>query len=283
MDHSENDKRFCVYVHKDADGNVRYVGSGLEIRAFQKSNRNKEHLAAFDFLTKEIISKNLSKSESEDLEQELITKYWETGHLLNKRKTVAKPYIIEYEIVSEFLDINTESPSGLSWKCNVYSGLNKPQVCAGDFAGSLSKSSGYYVVGLKGKLYLAHRLVWCLHNKQDVPTNLKIDHINNDKLDNSIDNLRLVNSQLNALNRKLSKNNTSGFQGVNWHSRDLVWVAQYSINGIAKGKYFRPSTLYPDLPYEEAKLKSLMDAVNFRNNIVESEYNRTYEKEETIV
>lgn len=44
MDHSENDKRFYVYVHKDSDGIVRYVGSGTRERYVSKSSRSKKHL-----------------------------------------------------------------------------------------------------------------------------------------------------------------------------------------------------------------------------------------------
>ena len=41
-----------------------------------------------------------------------------------------------------------------------------------------------------------------------------IDHINNDKLDNNVRNLRYVTNQENQMNRKLNSNNTSNYKGV---------------------------------------------------------------------
>ncbi len=58
-----------------------------------------------------------------------------------------------------------------------------------------------------------------------------IDHINGDGLDNRRSNLRICSTQENSMNRKLSKNNTSGFKGVVWSNRYKKWIAQISFNG----------------------------------------------------
>ena len=52
MDHGDNDKRFYVYLHKDKDGNVRYVGSGSHSRIVSNSSRTKEHLELWPELEK---------------------------------------------------------------------------------------------------------------------------------------------------------------------------------------------------------------------------------------
>jgi hypothetical protein len=68
-----------------------------------------------------------------------------------------------------------------------------------------------------------HRLI------MDPPKGVHIDHINGNGLDNRKCNLRMCTKSDNAKNRKLNKNNTSGFKGVSpTISRKLPWVAQIS-------------------------------------------------------
>ena len=73
---------------------------------------------------------------------------------------------------------------------------------------------------------LMHRLVLGL-DKND---NRQVDHIKHNKFDNRKKYLRICEQIDNCKNRKLNKNNTSGHKGVMWHSRDLVWQAQITVN-----------------------------------------------------
>ncbi len=59
-----------------------------------------------------------------------------------------------------------------------------------------------------------------------------IDHIDNDKLNNNITNLRYATKSENQYNRKINKNNTSGFKGVSYHSKTQKWDANIKIDGI---------------------------------------------------
>jgi hypothetical protein len=61
-------------------------------------------------------------------------------------------------------------------------------------------TTGYCRVNLNGKLYGAHRLVYALYHEAD-PKGMDIDHINGNRADNQIDNLRLVSPRYNAENR----------------------------------------------------------------------------------
>lgn len=70
----------------------------------------------------------------------------------------------------------------------------------------------YVVIQINRKLYKAHRLAWLLHYGE-WPT-LEIDHINGDKSDNRLSNLREATRQQNILNRRMFKNNTTGVKGV---------------------------------------------------------------------
>jgi len=82
----------------------------------------------------------------------------------------------------------------------------------------------YKVIGLKGKLYKAHRLAW-LYKYGEWPDG-DIDHINQDTLDNSINNLRLSVDKINHKNRSLYSRNASGISGVSWHNRLSKWQAE---------------------------------------------------------
>jgi hypothetical protein len=76
---------------------------------------------------------------------------------------------------------------------------------------------------INGTLYQNHRLAWLLHC--GIWPEDQIDHINGDPEDNRISNLRVVTNAENQKNRSLSRNNTSGTNGVYFHSRDKVWTA----------------------------------------------------------
>lgn len=79
--------------------------------------------------------------------------------------------------------------------------------------------------------FRAHRIAWKMHYGTDPQ---EIDHINGDRADNRISNLREVTHIENQRNRRVSRNNTSGISGVRWHSRDRCWFAQINILGRAK-------------------------------------------------
>lgn len=78
--------------------------------------------------------------------------------------------------------------------------LVKNQVKVGSVAGHIVKKYNRYRVLYKGKFYLRARLIWAYHNGE-IPKGFEIDHINRNKLDDRIENLRLVTMSQNVRNR----------------------------------------------------------------------------------
>ena len=95
-------------------------------------------------------------------------------------------------------------------------------------------SYGYLVVKFtkdgRRVYYKAHRLAWLLYYGVD-PGNMQIDHVDGNKENNVISNLRLVDHQGNSMNQRKHKNNKSGITGVSWNKADSKWQVNISDRG----------------------------------------------------
>lgn len=85
------------------------------------------------------------------------------------------------------------------------------------------KKNGYLRTSILGLTYYAHRLAWALHYGEWPVA--EIDHINGDRADNRIINLRSVSHVENCRNLSKPINNTSGVIGVSWSASREKWVA----------------------------------------------------------
>ena len=95
----------------------------------------------------------------------------------------------------------------------------------GSVAGTILRS-GYRHIQIDGKQYLAHRLVWLITYGY-LPENY-IDHINRNRSDNRVENLREVSNQCNQRNSAVNIKNTSGVKGVTYDKG--YWLARIRIN-----------------------------------------------------
>ena len=250
---------YCVYLHKDKDGVVRYVGSGSKFRAKSTRFRNKEWNSIFNLDNKpsiEYVFTDLTKEESLILEQEMIDKYIAT--ICNK-KSVEFVQELCFDKFNEFFIIDEESPSGLSWR----SGFKHQarQGCAGSILRSRGKE--YYRVLHNGKSTLVHRIIMLLH-LGFIPDSLVVNHIDGNGLNNRLSNLQLVTTKYNNVFSKTSKNNTSGFRGIIWEDS----VSRYAVtftdsDGSIRKKSFSIGTF-------GSKEAALTAAIQFREALEDS-------------
>jgi hypothetical protein len=98
---------------------------------------------------------------------------------------------------------------------------------AGKEAFTAISTAGYRVGFIFKRHWLAHRVIWCL-TYGEWPED-EIDHINGDRQDNRIENLRSVNTQENNRNRCIQKDNTSGIAGVSWMKNANKWQVRIGL------------------------------------------------------
>jgi hypothetical protein len=114
---------------------------------------------------------------------------------------------------------------------------NVMNVNTGRILKSCISTTGYKHVNLsqnsKIKLLTIHRLVALafIPNLENKP---HIDHINNDKLNNNVNNLRWASYSENSQNRSMRKDNTSGIKGIYFKKQLNKWCAQIKLNGKNK-------------------------------------------------
>lgn len=123
-------------------------------------------------------------------------------------------------ITKEYLNKIFEYKNGfLIWK------IARGPVKIGRIAGTLN-SRGYIHIRVDMNFYQAHRLIWIYFNG-DIPTGLTIDHINRDRADNRIENLRLATSSENNKNSIQSDHHNAGV----WQTKSGKFKASYRNEG----------------------------------------------------
>lgn len=91
-------------------------------------------------------------------------------------------------------------------------------------------SNGYKQTCIDRKKYFLHRLAWFyIYGRWPI----EIDHIDRDKANNRISNLREVAHKQNCQNRK-QRSNPNGYKGVTYSKRDNVWYARITRDGVSR-------------------------------------------------
>lgn len=104
-----------------------------------------------------------------------------------------------------------------------------------NFAGKVAGNNlgdGYRILMYKNKNYLVHRLVWILKTGSD--TAMEIDHIDGNKSNNTMENLREATRPQNCVNTRVSSKSKTGIKGVSYETASGKYKAQININGKQK-------------------------------------------------
>jgi hypothetical protein len=136
-----------------------------------------------------------------------------------KERNVAYKTDIDAETARQFLDYNPETGE-FNWRTrsmDMFSDVRVGRAWNGRFAGKpagyIAKATGYCRIVINNKPCLAHRIAMTM--AMGSPPDGEIDHINGNRADNRLANLRVVTVGENHQNICLPKTNTSGVMGVN--------------------------------------------------------------------
>ena len=140
---------------------------------------------------------------------------------------------LTFEFVNQCLNYCPESGS-LTWKDRPREHFKTKRGWSvfksqfkGNDAGTVNKQ-GYLQVCISHKLYRSHRIGWLLSTGK-WPIH-QIDHINNNRVDNRLCNLREATNTENSMNSGLRADNSSGIKGVSWNKRIQKWHARIYAN-----------------------------------------------------
>lgn len=151
------------------------------------------------------------------------------------------------EVRKSLMDVLSYNPETGAFTCIKGSGKRK----IGDKVGTASL--GYILIGFNGYKDRAHRLAW-LYSYGYMPK--EIDHINGNRSDNRLCNLREVTHKQNTQNLvNPRKNNTTGFAGVSFFKGTNKYSACICIDGkkVHLGYFEKPDVAHQK--YLEAKRK----------------------------
>lgn len=149
---------------------------------------------------------------------------------------------------NDFVYYDETSPTFLRWKVDRKSGKNGNRLSAkvGDIAGGLDRNGGYYRTTILNSAYYNHRIIWALLNGS-IDIDKQVDHLDGNRRNNNIRNLRLVTATGNSRNQAVPHNNKTGVIGVCLDTYQNRYKAQwYDLNGKLKVKYFYISKLGKD-------------------------------------
>ena len=140
-----------------------------------------------------------------------------------ENKTKLKFRLIPKDI-GDYIAYSEESSTGLINKVSRNYRAKKGQETGG------INSDGYFHMRFRQQIYFNHRVIYFLNTGID-PEEKQVDHIDGNKLNNKISNLRLATHKQNQDNRKKQKNNTSGVTGLYWHKRKNKYQPSIICNG----------------------------------------------------
>lgn len=256
--------KFCVYVHKDSVGMIRYVGEGTLERAYTKTRSDQptwQALFSNNPPTVEIVASGLTKSAAEDLE--ILIRRLHADTIINDPFATKKVHRIDFEEMSEVVYYDETSTTCLRW-LNRMKNNSMPH----HPAGHARKDGNYSYIEINKVSYGIHRLVWVLHNKT-IPDDAMVDHIDGNRQNNKISNLRLTNAKLNSHNA-LRPIPSSGYRNIRVEpNRGKSKVTTFTVRWHPTDNVNRQWKFFSDTEYGSAD-SAFKAAYEFRDSLIES-------------
>ena len=165
-------------------------------------------------------------------------------HLSIKKVT---PKLLEY-IHSRF-EYNPELGRLIS---KISSGTHKYRHIKGELVKGAATGDGYREIFFRNHRLREHRLIYLMCHGF-LPEML--DHIDGNKLNNKIENLRSCSGSQNQFNKKIPKNNTTGFKGILFNKKENRYFGRVRVSGKQ---------------YNTKRTKSLTEAVLLLRNLREN-------------
>jgi len=128
-------------------------------------------------------------------------------------------------------------------------------------------TTGYCQVRFNGRMVLYHVIVWVLSTGETIPEGLQIDHINGNRIDNRIENLRLVTQRENTQNGKVHRNGQ--LFGCSFNKRTGKYIAKIKISDkqIHLGYYDTEQQAHEAYRIACRHIPDYVDNVSFREMI----------------
>ena len=104
---------------------------------------------------------------------------------------------------------------------------SKQRITIGQQAG-WKNADGYYKIKINNVIYALHRVIFYYHSGFMPKV---VDHINQNKSDNRIENLRATNQSWNTIYSKKNTKNTSGYKNISWHKPSEKWWIRIFVDG----------------------------------------------------
>lgn len=159
------------------------------------------------------------------------------------------PITLDGTLADRFNEAFEYKAGELYWKINP----NKSKKHIGKLAGYKKSTTEYGVVMLDKKSYCLHKVIFCM-NHGWMPE--VVDHINGDKKDHRIENLRAATHVTNNYNKTVQSNNKLGLKNISYHSKNKKYWVQLTQN---RKKIY--SQMFDDL--ELAELVAIMAREKF--------------------
>lgn len=142
--------------------------------------------------------------------------------------------------IHRYIKYDESSPSCITWVGKI---SKSSHISLGDACGSFDPIDGYWKLHALGYHYKVHRLVWYL-NYGKIPDGYHVDHIDRDRSNNKIENLRVIPPSINGKNRSKNKNSKTGINGVTYsefYDKRGTLIRKYTVTITCNGKRFNRS------------------------------------------